>query len=202
MDSSDVSFYMATGMAVAPTRIFLGIAAVQPSMPAPVVESESGVSGGNGGSEFRDTPSGAQIRKIVVHHGSYVNTIEVHYDDGNVFSHGVKAAPHVDSFVLGPGDFLIGIKGKTGNLDQDGGPYVEKISFVSNSGNQSPTWGGELPDPNLLNQLDIQVGGARNFVGEAGFAYNAPAGKSIVGFYGRSGDYIDQIGILVGKSPI
>ena len=88
--------------------------------------------------------------------------------------------PNVDTFVLNPGEHLTAIDGTIGNLPDDGGPYVVSIRFVVSTGNtvrQSAILGADH--------------------GTSGFQYTAPPNASIVGFFGRSGKYLDAIGVLL-----
>ncbi|MGO9438292.1 MAG: jacalin-like lectin [Terracidiphilus sp.] len=157
--------------------------------------AQQGPSGGNGGSAYSDNKPGTQITQVIVTWGAYVNTLETHWSDGTVTKHGAVDGPNIDAFVLNPGDLLVGIVGQTGNLDGDGGPYVATISFTSKNGSNSNVYGGAAPGPGggVFGSI-IHPG--NNFVNLSPYSYSAPAGQAIVGFWGRSGNYIDQIGIF------
>jgi jacalin-like lectin domain-containing protein len=157
--------------------------------------AQQGPSGGNGGSPFFDKPPSSQIRQIIVHYGAYVNKIEVHYDDGTVFVHGNQDAPGVDLFRINQGDALTGITGITGNSNVGSGSCVVSIGFISAAGVKSPVWGGVIPGPGGGVLGAVSCPGS-HFVNLAGYSYSAPAGQQITAFFGRSSDYIDQIGII------
>jgi hypothetical protein len=160
--------------------------------------AQQGASGGNGGQAFSDNRPASQITQVIITWGAYINTLETHWADGTVIKHGNVDGPNIDAFVLNDGDLLIAISGSTGNLDGDGGPYVVSIAFTSQNGTTTSTsspYGGVAPG-----QPGGIIGGILHppsFYGNlAVYSYTAPAGQSIVGFFGRSGNYIDAIGIF------
>lgn len=156
---------------------------------------QQGASGGNGGQPFSDNRPTAQITQIIVTWGAYVNTLETHWSDGTVTKHGSVDGPNINAFVLNDGDLVTSISGATGNLDGDGGPYVVSIAFTSKDGNRSPTWGGVAPGAGggIFGPIFHPPSSYGNL---ASYSYTAPTGQSIVGFFGRSGNYIDAIGIF------
>jgi len=89
---------------------------------------QRGPSGGTGGEPFSDSPG--TINHIIVHHGAYVDAIEIGWRDGTTSKHGEGGGPNVDTFVLNPDEHLTAIDGTIGNLPDDGGPYVVSIRFV------------------------------------------------------------------------
>jgi Jacalin-like lectin domain len=70
---------------------------------------------------------------------------------------------------LQPGEYITEVSGRYGSL-------VDSIT-TRTSRSQTMTWGG--------------LGGVK------GFDYQAPPGTQIVGFWGRSGQLIDAIGVLM-----
>lgn len=142
--------------------------------------TQLGPSGGGGGNSFLDNPG--TIAQITVHHGNYIDALEILWTNNTTTTHGGAdgdQAPHADAFILdiANGEYLTGISGPLGGED-DGGPYIGGIVLTTSTGRKSPYWGGGL------------------FATDAGYNYAAPPGTTIVGFCGRSGKYVDAIGIL------
>ena len=143
-----------------------------------IMAYQLGPSGGTGGEPFSDSPG--TINQIIVHHGAYVDGIEIGWNDGTTSKHGEGGGPNVDTFILNPDEHLTAIDGTIGNLPDDGGPYVVSIRFVVSTGNtvrRSAILGADH--------------------GTCAFQYTAPSNASIVGFFGRSGKYLDAIGVLL-----
>ena len=120
------------------------------------------------------------INHIIVHHGAYVDAIEIGWRDGTTSKHGEGGGPNVDTFVLNPDEHLTAIDGTIGNLPDDGGPYVVSIRFVGEHREHSAS-----------------VGNSRHGSRHVRVQYTAPPNASIVGFFGRSGKYLDAIGVLL-----
>ena len=59
--------------------------------------------------------------------------------------------------------------------------YVNALTFITNKGNKSPTFGSKVGKTAMV---------------------NIPADQRIIGDYGKSGDYVDQLGFFVGKTII
>ena len=57
--------------------------------------------------------------------------------------------------------------------------YVYSLTFITNKGVKSPAFGG---------------GGGKYAL------HQFPDGNRIVGIYGRSGEYVDQLGFILGKT--
>jgi hypothetical protein len=151
--------------------------------------AQLGPSGGDGGNPYTDNYTNSLIRQIVVHHGAYVDRIELHYDDGTVIYHGGGGGDHIDIFAINPGDVLQGIAGKVGAQVDDGGPYVAAISFITRAGVQSPMWGCE-DFGNLWTPWPLQE-----------FQYAAPSSEVVTAIFGRCNKYIDSIGIYTAPQP-
>lgn len=158
--------------------------------------TKQGPSGGIGGNSFDDRGGipVTQIRQVIVHWGSYVNKIEIHYDPSGgteaVFSHGNTDGPNVDAFVLDPDDYLVGIMGTFGNLKGDDGPYVRTISFLTVKGTKSQEWGGATPGGSFPSPS--------TWAPIWNYSYTACPGTPIIAFFGGSGDYINNIGVYIG----
>ena len=76
----------------------------------------SGPSGGWKTMSFADTPpAGGRVTKVVIHHGLYVDSIGVTYDTGLSSLHGGIGGTR-EELVLDPGEFIIGIAGRCGEL--------------------------------------------------------------------------------------
>jgi hypothetical protein len=148
---------------------------------------QQGPSGGGDGNMYNDNNPRSLIRQLTVHHGAYIDKIEILYDDGTVFSHGGGGGDHVDVFVLNKGDYLQGVLGTVGAQQNDGGPYVVTIGFISGAGISSPIWGHE------------EFGNL--WTGTPAFQYSAPADEVITGFFGTCFKYVDSIGIFTAIPP-
>ena len=132
----------------------------------------SGQVGGNGGAEFeRLMPPGATISNINVYHGQYVDGFEIVYRDrkGNKgsFRQG-SIRPNPYRYDLDKGVTITGISGRAGQ-------FVDSIRFHFSDGSKTQLCGGN--------------GGGDYFI-------TVPAKASAVGFYGKSGEYVDSIGIV------
>ena len=143
---------------------------------------------------FNDDRPGSHVTQVIVTWGAYVNTLETRWSDGAVTKHGNKDGPNIDAFVLNPGDSLIAIAGHIGNLQGDGGPYVATIRFMSRNGNNSNVFGGLAPGGGggVLGPI---FSPPSTFDNLQPYTFSAPNAQDIIGFFGRSGNYIDAIGI-------
>ncbi|KAL1322781.1 hypothetical protein HN51_067781 [Arachis hypogaea] len=153
--------------------------------------------GGNGGERW-DDGCFSGVREIHVEHRDYIMSLTLVYDNhGKRF----KATKHGGSNpklkakkekikLKYPGEFLVGISGHYFPLQaRDGGnPYIRSLKFISNK---------SILDPKKKR-------GAINFVQETYGPYGVEEGTpfdfamkdlEIVGFHGRSGWYLDSIGI-------
>lgn len=138
----------------------------------------SGYSGGCGGREFQDTiPANArEAVGVIVRHGAYIDSLQMGIEktDGTIVllpQHGGNGGRQ-DIFFLATGEYITEIWGKYGS-------FVDSIQFRTSTGRTSPRYGG--------------TGGCANY------RYNAPPGYEIAGFYGRSGAYIDAIGVVLKR---
>jgi formylglycine-generating enzyme required for sulfatase activity len=138
-----------------------------------------GPAGRNGGKPFADKPlpAGARVVGVKIRHGRYIDGLELLYQavDGKKEGlgwHGGNGGAE-ETFLLDDGECITGITGTLGEY------YVESLRIVTNE-RKSMVFGRD--------------GGA------ATFELHEP-GEEVVGFFGRSGAYLDQLGILVHKGP-
>jgi hypothetical protein len=131
------------------------------------------IAGGPGGSAFSDPEpeQGARVVEVQVHSGGYVDSIQLVYmlGDGRVVmgpQHGGDGG-QLSVFHLDADEYLIGASGRSGT-------YIDSIEFQTNK-RTSPTYGGS--------------GGQRDF------RIDVPSNAKVTGFVGRSGQYLDAIGL-------
>jgi predicted flap endonuclease-1-like 5' DNA nuclease len=133
-----------------------------------------GPTGGHGGTEFQDyaAPAGAKIVAIHVYAYGFVDAIQVVCKgaDGEPVSlsriGGHSGLDH--AFVLDDDEYLTGISGRSG-------VYLDSIRFHTNK-RTSDTFGGHG--------------------GENEYRFDAAANAEVAGFFGRSGWFIDALGIV------
>ena len=134
-----------------------------------------GYAGGGGGSAFADgnIGTGTVVTSVLVRNGSYIDALQLvlQTSGGQTITspqHG-KDGGHLDVFPLSANEYLTSIEGRFGD-------YVDSMTLVTNTGRRSPAFGGG--------------GGSKG-----SYVFQVPDGFEIIGFAGRAGDYIDQIGI-------
>lgn len=142
-----------------------------------------GPSGGTGGKYFSDGPISGQSssvpRRLVevrIRSGVFIDAIQTVYENsaGQKYTsplHGGSGGT-LSVFKLAPGEYITRISGKYGW-------YIDSLLIETNKGH-AKGWGG--------------TGGAANYT------YTAPPGSSIHGFFGRSGKYLDAVGVIL-KNP-
>lgn len=139
-----------------------------------------GPSGGNGGLPIEGyvIPAGARISEVQVTSGWFVDSIQLLYTDVDGATHALPGfggnGSHEHRFILEPGEYLVGISGRSGR-------YVDSIVFHTNL-RASPSYGGDS--------------------GENTFAFLAPENSEVVGFFGRADWYVDAIGIVTRTLPV
>jgi hypothetical protein len=131
-----------------------------------------GPSGGLGGAPFYDTnvPGNSKVVEVRVRHGSWIDAVQVIHDRGELSLHGGSGG-RLSRITLAPGEHIRAIGGRYGR-------FVDSIRIYTNR-RSSPIYGGSG--------------------GSVDFYYEAPAGFEIVGFLGRSGTYLDSIGVIMRK---
>ncbi|KAE8656424.1 Jacalin-related lectin 3 [Hibiscus syriacus] len=151
----------------------------QPTCVAESIEDDQkpvtvGPWGGQGGSSWDDGVY-FTIRQLVIAHGSGVDSIQIEYDNkGNSLwskKHGGNGGSKTDKVKLDfPDEFLTSVHGYYGSLKERGPILVRSLTFHSNKKTYGP------------------------FGIEQGTGFSMTKGK-IVGFHGRSGWYLDAIGV-------
>ncbi|KAG9459248.1 hypothetical protein H6P81_003756 [Aristolochia fimbriata] len=136
--------------------------------------------GGGGGSPFDDGTSHASIRQLVVSHGAAIDSLIIEYIEkkgASVWSprHGGTGGSRTDKVLLDyPEEILHSINGYYGSTTIGGPLVVLSLSFESNKRKYGP------------------------FGFEQGTKFSVPAnGGIIVGFHGRSGWFLDSLGVHI-----
>ena len=144
----------------------------------PLGVAQSPCYGGNGGSPWDDynpshSPAITGVDSIVIYHGNQIDGLQVTYRLANG---GTFAAPHHggttgdrSSIQLASNDSIVGVEGATNNV------LVDQLTFITRN---------EDGDENRH--------GPYGKTGDTPFAVE---GKEIVGFFGRSGDLLDGLGV-------
>ena len=157
-----------------------------------------GPSGGLGGGEFNDTsriPKNPILKHIELRYGDIVDGIKIFYRGGGSTDwHGGMGGRYVKWPETGfhhdeqknDYEYLTKVKGQISFSNIIGGnlQIVTVIEFETNK--------RRFSDFSGINYE--KVGGWT-------FHYEAPKGYMIVGFHGRSGDYLDRIGVIMKKVP-
>ncbi|KAI9485777.1 MAG: Jacalin-like lectin domain-containing protein [Benjaminiella poitrasii] len=107
-----------------------------------------------------------QLRKIVVHHGSFLDGFKLKWQDGSEDVIG-KSGGGRDEFEVFPGERIQGLVVRCG-------AWIDGLQFKMSSGRLSPWFGGQ--------------GGSLHVV-------EALPGYELVGFYGAAKSWMEQIGI-------
>jgi hypothetical protein len=160
----------AVGLNYAPRRrgIFSSI------LGSPQREDETGIAGGTGGTPFgdRDIPAGARIVEVRVQAGEWVDAVQAVFmlSDGRTVQgtrHGGSGG-NVGVFRLDRDEYVIGLSGRCGER-------IDSLRIQTN-------------------KRTSQVFGGRG--GSQDYRIDVPAGNQAVGFTGRSGQYLDAIGLI------
>jgi hypothetical protein len=138
---------------------------------------QTSIAGGSGGSEFFDSeiPDGARIVEVRVNAGEFVDSVQMIYSvpGGRPFpaaKHGGNVGGGA-SFRLRPGEYIVGLSGRFGQ-------YVDSLRIHTNQRTSQVFGGG---------------GGGRDF------RIEVPDGAQATGFVGRSGEYVDAIGLTFAR---
>ncbi|HEX8238491.1 MAG TPA: jacalin-like lectin [Allosphingosinicella sp.] len=139
--------------------------------------------GGGGGAAFDDAQGAsppAAILRLAVRSGSYVDQLRATYrlanGDGASPSHGGNGGSPASIDFL-PNEKIIGVEGRSG-------AYVDQIAFLT-----AVVYGGG--DPPLLRTHGPYGGGGGSPFKVWG---------EVVGFHGRSGDFLDSVGFYLGTA--
>ncbi|XVE56105.1 hypothetical protein DITRI_Ditri03aG0210600 [Diplodiscus trichospermus] len=130
--------------------------------------------GGQGGSCWDDGVF-TTVRELVIAHGAGIDSIQIEYDNkgSSIWSkkHGGNGGSKTDKIKLDyPDEFVTSINGYYGSLKERGPVLVRSLTFHSNRKTYGP------------------------YGVEQGTSFSMTRGK-IVGFHGRSGWYLDAIGV-------
>ena len=131
--------------------------------------------GGNGGKLFDDTariPDSSKVTKVLVRHGELIDAIRIVHDDVDLDWHGGEGG-HEEFFQLAPDEYIISISGQYGQ-------FIDSLYIHTSTGRVSK----------------LCFGGRG---GHKSYNFTAPDGYEIVGFFGRSGQWIDSIGVIARK---
>jgi hypothetical protein len=134
-----------------------------------------GCSGGHAGTEFadRELPQRARLAEVRVRHGTYVDALQMVYETtgGSLrqFERHGGGGGEAGVLKLDAGEYLTAISGRVGD-------FVDSIEFET-SKRRKAGFGGEG--------------------GWASYRYEAPPGTAIVGFWGRSSDVLNAVGVLL-----
>jgi large repetitive protein len=132
---------------------------------------QSNIFGGTGGISFVDNVQPSQtLVGVNVRHGSWLDGIQGVLNTGTLPLHG-GAGGSLSNVTWPANEYLVRIYGLYGS-------NVGQISFVTNTGRIMGPYG--TADGNNVSNFDISV----------------PLGREIVGFTGRSGTYLNAIGVL------
>jgi len=139
-----------------------------------------GPSGGKGGSVFVDSVIGGQkIAEVRIRSGTRIDSIQVVYRDARIPGSGLSARPKhggnggsLAVFELSPDEHIVSIGGKYGDC-------IDSL-WIRTSKGRFQRWGGNG--------------------GSVDFHYAAPDGWMISSFWGRSGTYLDSIGVQMSAT--
>jgi hypothetical protein len=148
---------------------------------APITQQVAGqtnLAGGSGGDAFADTqiPAGSRISEIRVSSGRYIDGIQAVYTltDGSVFEgpwHGGRGGS-INVFKLDSNEYIVGLSGRCGD-------YIDSV-IVRTNRRSSPQFGG--------------TGGRQDY------RVDVASGNQAIGLIGRSGKYLDAIGLSYGNA--
>lgn len=137
-----------------------------------------GPSGGVGGGAFSDArlPANfARVSEVRIRHGAWIDGVQVLHQ---LTSGKVKSQPlhgggggRLARFALRKNEYITAVRGRYGK-------YVDSIVLRTSSGRVFSTGGKG---------------------GNVDYAYAAPPGYQIVGFHGRSGSFLDSIGVVIRR---
>lgn len=147
------------------------------SLPVAYAETFTflGSSGGAGGNYFSDPQiGGLRVVEVRIRSGAYIDAIQFVYEQ-KVTKQIIEGKKHGGSggtlsvFKLQPDEYITRITGKHGN-------FVDSLQLVTNKG-RTKGWGG--------------TGGSVHYT------YSAPPGTEIHGLFGRSGAFLDAVGVIL-----
>lgn len=139
---------------------------------------KNGYSGGRGGVEFIDAafPPNSRVYEVQIRSGAFIDSIQIIHKTPQGVEHAFPKhggeGGTLNIFTLGDNEHIIAISGRYGE-------FIDSLRIHTDLPRSSPTYGGPG--------------------GEADFNYEAPDGTEIAGFYGRAGDLIDAIGVVLRR---
>jgi Jacalin-like lectin domain len=142
-----------------------------------------GPSGGLGGNSFYDEypPDGAFVLQINVWSGSYIDAIQLVYNNGSMTpKHGGSGGTLTTWGPWLPGERLIELSGRYGD-------YIDSLSITT------------VLYPGAPPRTYKTLGGSG---GSIPFKYSVPQNMEIAGLLGASGSYVDALGIFLRVSPL
>ncbi len=141
-----------------------------------------GSSGGTGGKYFSTAQIGGQyssdsrrLSEVRVRSGAFIDSIQLVYE--NIIGQKILSSEFggnggtLSIFKLQPGEYITRISGRHGL-------YIDSLLIETNKG-KAKGYGGSG--------------------GSVGYSYTAPIGFKIHGFVGRSGKFLDAIGVILNR---
>jgi hypothetical protein len=147
---------------------------VATSTASPQRLSATQVFGGPGGESFSDfqPPADASVVEVRIRSGEMIDSVQMVYGlrNGRTVTGPRHGGPggNLNSFRLDRDEYIVGLSGRHGK-------YLDSLRFITNK-RTSPTYGGDGGD----GDYDVEV----------------PSGSQAVGFTGRTGQYVDAIGLV------
>ncbi|MEM7795791.1 MAG: D-Ala-D-Ala carboxypeptidase family metallohydrolase [Cyanobacteria bacterium P01_C01_bin.118] len=143
----------------------------------------SASAGGGGGKTFSDIawppPASAQVVtqkahpvEVRVRVGRYVDQVQMRWTDRELPAHGGEGS-RLESFVLDSNEYIV-------NVRLTGKRYIGSIELITSQG-RSILFGQQSS-----NIIDLQV----------------PLNHQVIGFYGQSGRWIDQLGVIAVQTSL
>ena len=135
-----------------------------------------GPSGGGGGGPFNDESllqAGTRVARVVIRTGALVDSVEITHARPNG---SLVDLPHHGGFGGGEQRLDLNIGERITQIDGRYGQLVDSIN-IRTTQNRVLSGGGDG--------------------GVDGYVYQAPPGFEIVGFFGRSGELMDAIGVVL-----
>ena len=150
----------------------IGIDVVRTAPPAPVTQ-RLGPVGGGGGAGFEDACPAAAV---IVNAGWWIDGIQLVCANGRTMAQRGGTGGGRQTYRVPPGARITGISGR---FDGSYGAKVYSIQIHTDRGS-SPLFGGGGPD-----------------AGQTPYALRVPDGYTFSGFFGRAGDALGAVGIVV-----
>jgi hypothetical protein len=135
-----------------------------------------GPSGGGGGDRFDDEPlleTGTRVVRVVIRTGELVDSVQITHIRPNDT---LLDLPHHGGFGGGQQLLDLNVGERITQIDGRYGQLADSINIRTNQGRVLSGGGGGGVD---------------------GYVYQAPSGFEIVGFFGRSGELMDAIGVVL-----